>query len=135
MTVLGTAGDSTIVGAVKAGKEHGKAVVADMIGVVDKPKRMKELKALGVSWVELHSGLDEQAQSGYSIEKLLEVGRNAEIPFSVAGGINTERIEGVESAGATIAVARVLQPPSRSPNCLQSGAAPLARACCGSGIC
>jgi 3-hexulose-6-phosphate synthase len=99
------AGDSTIVGAVKAGKEHGKAVVADMIGVADKPKRMKELKALGVSWVELHSGLDEQAQAGYSIEKLLEVGRNAEIPFSVAGGINTERIEGVESAGATIAVA------------------------------
>jgi 3-hexulose-6-phosphate synthase len=33
------------------------------------------------------------------------VGRNAEIPFSVAGGINTERIEGVESAGAIIAVA------------------------------
>jgi 3-hexulose-6-phosphate synthase len=76
-----------------------------MIGVADKPKRMKELKALGVSWVELHSGLDEQAQAGYSIESLLEVGRNAEIPFSVAGGINTERIEGVESAGATIAVA------------------------------
>jgi len=105
MTVLGLAGDSTIAGAVKAGKAHGKAVVADMIGVADKPKRMKELKALGVSWVELHSGLDEQAQAGYSIESLLEVGRNAEIPFSVAGGINTERIEGVESAGATIAVA------------------------------
>jgi 3-hexulose-6-phosphate synthase len=33
------------------------------------------------------------------------VGRNADIPFSIAGGINTERIEGVESAGATIAVA------------------------------
>lgn len=105
MTVLGTAGDSTIAGAVKAGKKHGKAVVADMIGVADKPRRMKELKTLGVSWVELHSGLDEQAQAGYSIDSLLEAGRNAGIPFSVAGGINTERIEGVESSGATIAVA------------------------------
>jgi 3-hexulose-6-phosphate synthase len=80
-------------------------VVADMIGVADKAKRLKELKSLGVSWVELHSGLDEQAQAGYSIEKLLEVGRKAEIPFSVAGGINAQRIEGVESSGATIAVA------------------------------
>ena len=105
MTVLASAADSTIAGAVKSGKAHGKAVVADMIGVVDKAARLPELKALGVSWVELHAGLDEQAQAGYSIEKLLEVGRKADIPFSVAGGINTERIAGVESAGATIAVA------------------------------
>jgi len=105
MTVLATAGDSTIAGAVKAGKAHGKAVVADMIGVADKATRLKELQALGVSWVELHAGLDEQAQAGYTIEKLLEIGRNANVPFSVAGGINSERIEGVESAGASIAVA------------------------------
>jgi 3-hexulose-6-phosphate synthase len=105
MTVLASAGDSTIAGAVKAGKAHGKAVVADMIGVADKPARLKELKKLGVSWVELHAGLDEQAQAGYSIDSLLEVGRNADVPFSVAGGINTQRIAGVEAAGATIAVA------------------------------
>jgi 3-hexulose-6-phosphate synthase len=105
MTVLGSAGDSTIAGAVKAGKAHGKAVVADMIGVVDKPTRLKELKKLGVSWVELHAGLDEQAQAGYSIETLLEAGRSADILFSVAGGINADRIEGVEAAGAMIAVA------------------------------
>jgi 3-hexulose-6-phosphate synthase len=105
MTVLGSAGDSTIAGAVKAGKAHGKAVVADMIGVVDKPTRLKELKKLGVSWVELHAGLDEQAQAGYSIETLLEAGRSADILFSVAGGINADRIEGVEAAGAMIVVA------------------------------
>jgi 3-hexulose-6-phosphate synthase len=105
MTVLGAAPDSTIAGAVKAGEAHGKSVVADMIGVTDKAARMEELKTLGVNWVELHSGLDEQAQPGYSIERLLEVGRNAHMPFSVAGGVNVERIGGVESAGATVAVA------------------------------
>jgi len=105
MTVLASAGDSTIAGAVKAGKAHGKAVVADMIGVTDKPKRLKELGALGVSWVELHAGLDEQAQAGYSIDSLLQAGKDANIAFSVAGGINTDRIGQVESAGATIAVA------------------------------
>jgi 3-hexulose-6-phosphate synthase len=105
MTVLASAGDSTIAGAVKAGKAHGKSVVADMIGVADKPKRLKELAALGVSWVELHAGLDEQAEAGYSIEKLLEAGRNSDVAFSIAGGINSDRIEQVEASGATIAVA------------------------------
>ncbi len=105
MTVLASAGDSTIAGAVKAGKAHGKFVVADMIGVADKATRLQELKALGVSWVELHAGLDEQAQSGYTIDSLLEAGRNASIAFSVAGGINQDRIGAVEAAGATIAVA------------------------------
>lgn len=105
MTVLASAADSTIAGAVKAGKQYGKAVVADMIGVADKAARLEELKQLGVSWVELHAGLDEQAQSGYTIDTLLDAGRNASIPFSVAGGINTERIGKVEAAGATIAVA------------------------------
>jgi 3-hexulose-6-phosphate synthase len=55
--------------------------------------------------MELQAGLDEQAEPGYSIEKLLEVGQQAGIPFSVAGGINAQRIESVESSGATIAVA------------------------------
>jgi 3-hexulose-6-phosphate synthase len=105
MTVLASAADSTIAGAVKAGKQYGKAVVADMIGVADKATRLEELRQLGVSWVELHAGLDEQAQSGYTIDTLLDAGRNASIPFSVAGGINTERIGKVEDAGATIAVA------------------------------
>jgi 3-hexulose-6-phosphate synthase len=105
MTVLASAGDSTIAGAVKAGKAHGKAVVADMIGVADKVTRLKQLKALGVSWVELHAGLDEQAEAGYTIDSLLAIGRDADVAFSVAGGINGDRIEGVEAAGATIAVA------------------------------
>jgi 3-hexulose-6-phosphate synthase len=105
MTVLASAADSTIAGAVKAGKAHNKAVVADMIGVADKVTRLKQLKALGVSWVELHAGLDEQAQAGYTIETLLEAGRTADVAFSVAGGINLDRIGAVEAAGATIAVA------------------------------
>lgn len=105
MTVLGVAADSTIAGAVKAAKKHGKGVVADIIGVKDKVARVKELKALGVSLVELHAGLDEQAQSGYSIDNLLAAGKGADIPFSIAGGVNLDRIESVEEAGAAIAVA------------------------------
>jgi 3-hexulose-6-phosphate synthase len=105
MTVLGSAGDSTIAGAIKSGKKHGKAVVADMIGVKDRLARLNELKKLGITWAELHAGLDEQAEPGYSINKLLDLGKQADISFSIAGGVNLESIEAVEAAGASVAVA------------------------------
>ncbi|MGI4755839.1 MAG: 3-hexulose-6-phosphate synthase [Janthinobacterium lividum] len=105
MSVLAAAGDSTIRGAVESAKKHGKSVVADVIGVSDKAGRVKQLAALGVHSVELHAGLDEQAEAGYSIDKLLEAGRDAGIPFAVAGGVNLERIVQVEAAGAAVAVA------------------------------
>ena len=71
VTVLGSADDSTIAGAVKAAKKHGKGVVVDLIGVADKPARAKEVVALGADFVEVHAGLDEQAQEGYSLDSLL----------------------------------------------------------------
>lgn len=105
VSVLAVAADSTIKGAVEAATKHGKGIVADVIGVSDKASRVKQLAALGVHSVELHAGLDEQAEAGYSIDKLLEAGRGAGVPFAVAGGVNLERIVQVEDAGAAVAVA------------------------------
>jgi len=105
VTVLGTAGDSTIVGAVKAATKHGKGIVADLIGVADKPKRAKEVVALGVEFVEMHAGLDEQAEEGFTFGTLLRDGEAAGVPFSVAGGITTATIRAVQQSGARVAVA------------------------------
>jgi 3-hexulose-6-phosphate synthase len=105
VTVLGIAGDSTIVGAVKAAKKHGKGIVADLIGVPDKRARAKEVVALGVEFVEMHAGLDEQAEEGFTFGTLLEDGEAAGVPFSVAGGITTDTIRAVQQSGARVAVA------------------------------
>jgi len=105
VTVLGVAGNSTIVGAVKAARTHGKGVVADLIGVADKPARAREVIALGVSFVEMHAGLDEQAEDGFSLHKLLQDGSAAGVPFSVAGGINAGSVASVKASGADVAVA------------------------------
>lgn len=105
VTVLGSADDSTIAGAVKAAKKHGKGVVVDLIGVADKPARAKEVFMLGVEFVEMHAGLDEQAQPGYSLDSLLQDGKAAGVPFSVAGGVNAVSIASVQASGAHIAVA------------------------------
>lgn len=105
VTVLGIAGDSTIEGAVKAARAHGKGIVADLIGVADKVQRAKEVSALGVEFVEMHAGLDEQAEEGFTFDTLLRDGEAAGVPFSVAGGVSTATITSVQDAGARVAVA------------------------------
>lgn len=105
VTVLGVAGDSTIAGAVTAATKHGKGVVVDLIGVSDKAARAREVVALGAVFVEMHAGLDEQAEDGYSLDALLAAGEAAEVPFSVAGGVSADSVEAVQQAGADVAVA------------------------------
>ena len=105
VTVLGVADDSTISGAIKAGKAHGKGVVVDLIGVDDKAARAKEVTALGAEFVEFHAGLDEQAQEGYSLDSLLTDGAASGVAFSVAGGVNASSIAAVQASGAQVAVA------------------------------
>lgn len=104
VSVLGSADDSTIAGAVKAANAHNKGVVVDLIGVADKVSRAKEARALGAQFIEFHAGLDEQALPGYNLNVLLGAGEEARVPFSVAGGVNISTIGAVQRAGADVAV-------------------------------
>jgi 3-hexulose-6-phosphate synthase len=105
VTVLGVSGNATIIGAVKAAKAHGKGVVVDTIGHPDRVKRAQEVTELGVAFVELHAGLDEQWADGYSIQVLIDEAARVGVPVSIAGGVNLENIEAVIKAGAQVAVA------------------------------
>lgn len=104
VTVLGVAADPTIAGAVEAARKHGKKVVADLIGVTDRVERARQVAKLGVDLVEIHAGLDEQSEPGYTIAALLEDGKLAGLPFAVAGGITPATIGEVRQAGAAVAV-------------------------------
>jgi 3-hexulose-6-phosphate synthase len=105
VSVLGSADNSTIAGAVKAATAHNKGIVVDLIGVQDKAARAREVRALGATFVEFHVGLDEQAQPGFDLNGLLRSGEAAQVPFSVAGGVNAGTIAAVQAAGADVAVA------------------------------
>lgn len=105
VTVMGAAGNATIIGAVKAAKAHGKGVVVDTIGYPDRVKRAQEVIELGVEFVELHAGLDEQWTDGYSIQVLIDEAARAGVPVSIAGGVNIDNVTAVIKAGAQVAVA------------------------------
>ena len=105
VTVMGAVDDATIIGAIEAAKKAGKKVVVDTIGVKNRVQRSKEVTDFGVELVELHAGLDEQALPGYNVSKLISEGREAQVPFSIAGGVNINTIKDVVAAGAAVAVA------------------------------
>ncbi|MDB5032416.1 3-hexulose-6-phosphate synthase [Mucilaginibacter sp.] len=105
VTVMGAAGNATIIGAVKAAKAHGKGIVVDTIGYPDRVKRAREVTNLGVEFVELHAGLDEQWTDGYSIQVLIDEASRAGVPVSIAGGVNIGNVAAVVKAGAQVAVA------------------------------
>jgi 3-hexulose-6-phosphate synthase len=105
VTVMGAAGNATIIGAVKAAKAHNKGVVVDTIGYPDRVKRAQEVTELGVEFVELHAGLDEQWTAGYSIQVLIDEAARVGVPVSVAGGVNLDNVAAVVKAGAIVVVA------------------------------
>jgi 3-hexulose-6-phosphate synthase len=105
VTVMGAAGDATIIGAVKAATAHGKGVVVDTIGYPDRVRRAQEVIKLGVEFVELHAGLDEQWTAGYSIQVLIDEAARVGVPVSVAGGVNIDNVAAVVRAGAKVVVA------------------------------
>jgi 3-hexulose-6-phosphate synthase len=105
VTIMGAVGDATIIGAIKAAKAHGKGVVVDTIGYPDRVRRAQEVTKLGVEFVELHAGLDEQWAPGYSIQVLIDETARVGVPVSVAGGVNLENVAAVVKAGATVVVA------------------------------
>jgi 3-hexulose-6-phosphate synthase len=88
ITVLGATDDLTIKGAVEEAKKRGKQILVDMINVKDLETRAKEIDALGVDYICVHTGYDLQAVGKDPFEELAivkKVVKNAKT--AVAGGI------------------------------------------------
>ncbi|WP_091031228.1 hypothetical protein [Microbacterium oxydans] len=66
---------------------------------------LHEIVKLGAVFVEMHAGLDEQAEKGCAFENRLRVGKASGDPFSVASGVNAASVGAVRESGVLIAVA------------------------------
>lgn len=102
--VLAASDNSTIIDAIKSARKYGTKVMVDLIGVKDKLKRSKELEKLGVDYLCMHVGIDEQMIGKNPIKILSSIVENTNIPLAVAGGINSETAADVVNAGASIVI-------------------------------
>ena len=104
VTVLALANDHTLESAVNVANKYGRQIIVDMIDVDDPVTRSVQLKQLGVHGLELHCGLDQQAFGLCSLDNAAAVIRQAQLPVSIAGGVNAASIEQVRKLGASVAV-------------------------------
>jgi len=99
VTVLGATDDATIIGAVEEGKKQGSEILVDMINVKDIEQRAKEVDALGVDYICVHTGYDLQAAGENSFEQLRTIKRVVKhAKTAVAGGIKLETLPEVIQA-------------------------------------
>lgn len=105
VTVLGVSDNSTIKGAVDEARKQNKKIMVDMINVKDIETRAKEIDALGVDYICVHSGYDHQAAGKNSFEDLAAIKRvvkNAKT--AIAGGIKLNTLPEVIKANPDLVI-------------------------------
>ena len=102
--ILGISNDGTILEAVRAGKQYNCRVMCDLISVVGKVERAKEIEALGVDYLALHVGIDQQMEGISPLAELRSIVEAVSIPVAVAGGLNSETAAEVADAGGGIII-------------------------------
>ncbi|MBO7747173.1 3-hexulose-6-phosphate synthase [Paenibacillus sp. MWE-103] len=99
ITVLGASNDRTIAGAVSEARKTNKQIMVDMINVRDIEGRAKEIDALGVDYICVHTGYDLQAVGQNSFEDLRTIKRVVKhAKVAIAGGIKLSTLPEVIAA-------------------------------------
>lgn len=109
--IIAATSDEEIKKAVLVAKEHGKKVMADLIGIRDHVgedgviKRAKELENLGVDYICYHVPIDDQVR-GKEVppESIKNISAAVTIPVACAGGINPNTAENIVKAGAEVII-------------------------------
>jgi len=102
--VLAASDDRTIADAIKSARKYGSKIMIDLIGVKDKTTRAEELEKLGVDFLCVHIGIDQQMIGKKPVEILKSIVKKTKIPVAVAGGLNSETVVDAVKAGASIVI-------------------------------
>ncbi|MDH7506923.1 MAG: orotidine 5'-phosphate decarboxylase [Candidatus Thermoplasmatota archaeon] len=102
--ILAASDDITIIDAIKSARKYGVKIMADLIGVKNKLIRAKQMEKLGVDYLCIHVGIDQQMKGIKTTEILSNIVKKTSIPVAAAGGINSETAAEVVKAGASIVI-------------------------------
>lgn len=102
--VLGSADDSTLLDALRSAHKYGVRLMADLISAPDPVKRVVELEALGVDYVNVHIGIDQQMMGKDPIALLREISQRVNVQLAVAGGLDANSAVQAVKAGAKVVI-------------------------------
>lgn len=104
VSILGGASDETIREAKRSARKYNSEVMVDLIGVDDLVERARKLEEIGIDYVLVHKGIDEQMAGASPLDRLKEVKEAIDLPMAVAGGLDETNITGAIKAGAEILI-------------------------------
>ncbi|WP_340820792.1 3-hexulose-6-phosphate synthase [Methanolobus sp. WCC4] len=104
VVILASADDSTIQESVRAAKKYGVRIMADLISAADPVSRSVELEQLGVDYINVHAGIDQQMTGQDSLSLMKQIVSRVTIPVAVAGGLDAASCSEAVSAGADIVI-------------------------------
>ena len=104
IVVLASADDSTILESVRAARKYGARIMADLISAKDPVSRSMEVEKLGVDYINVHAGIDQQMEGLDSLSIMKEVVKKVNIPVAIAGGLNAGSCAEAVTAGANIVI-------------------------------
>jgi len=104
VAMLAASDDACIEDALRAARQYGVEIMVDLLGTPDPVARSKELEALGVNYVCVHVGIDQQMTGRSTIDFLKKIVNEVKIPVAVAGGINVDTAAEAVSSGASIVI-------------------------------
>ncbi len=100
--LLGSADNSTIQDAVRAARKYGVKLMADLISAGDMAKRAPELVDLGVDYINVHVGIDQQMMGEDPVSTLKTL--KLEVPVAAAGGLDAQSAAKAVLSGASIVI-------------------------------
>src|SRR5699024_1559425 len=94
-TVMGFAGNQTIVETLNVAKEKNSRVMVDVLEI-QSPERVNELDSLGEELERLHEGKDKQTEETFHTE-LFSLIQDSSEQVAVAGGINAQTLPEIKN--------------------------------------
>lgn len=102
VAMLATSDNATIEDALRAARKYGVEIMMDLLTVPDPIKRSRELEALGVDYICVHVGIDQQMTGKDTIDFLRDIVKEVATPVAAAGGIDA--ITGAEAVASGAAI-------------------------------
>ena len=107
VSISGLAHDKTIRDSVHSARSHGDLLMADLLMISRPGRRAKELQALGVDIVCVHTGIDVQKalHSRLRVGKAIrDIAKRLTIPVAAAGGIDPDIAGELVEAGVKLVI-------------------------------
>lgn len=104
VAMLASSDNSTVQDAMRAARKYGVQIMMDLLTVPDPVKRSRELDQLGVDYICVHVGIDQQMTGRDTVDFLKQIVKEVTTPVAAAGGIDA--VSGAEAiaSGAAIVI-------------------------------